>query len=247
SSPCLARKSSRRCRSFANATGSASTPSRRRRSGSTSCATRDPGRCPEQPVDSLTRGQLADLRFIDRPDGFVKPSEGPLVLRGQVVRVFDEREMLESSQDLGGQLPVDVAHSEVAMQWTVSHAERFDERLEHDATIEFESLQPVAPVDFLRNERTEQLHPLGESAAPTEKPADERLRVQRGNDHASFFVEEEHGLAVDLPYEEFVRRGKGHHREVDEQVLAGPLETIELLMDPRGIRPRHRVLQPDWG
>src|SRR5437867_11804909 len=55
-----------------------------------------------QPVDSLTRGQLADLRFIDRPDGFVTQSEGPLVLRGQVVRVFDEREMLESSQGLGG-------------------------------------------------------------------------------------------------------------------------------------------------
>src|SRR3989449_11369796 len=108
--------------------------------------------------------------------------------------------MLESSQDLGRQLPIDVAHPEVAMQWTVSHAERFDERLEHDATIEFESLQPVAPVDFLRNERTEQLHPLGESAAPTEKPADECLRVERGDGCTPFVVGGEHGRRVDLPY-----------------------------------------------
>src|SRR3989449_6831133 len=193
-------------------------PWRRRQSGSMYYATRDPGFTTRRCVRSLNRrmSRFADLSanlpLVDRVDGLAEPCHGFVVLRGQVVRVFDEREMLESSQDLGGQLPIDVAHPEVAMQWTISHAECFDERLEHDATIEFESLQPVAPVDFLRNERTEQLHPLGESAAPTEEPADERLRVQRGNDYASFFVEEEHGLAVDLPYEEFVRRGKGDPR-----------------------------------
>src|SRR3989442_13108022 len=178
----------------------------------------------------------AKLPLVDRADGLAEPCQGFLVLRGQVLCVFDEREMLKSSQDLVGQLPIDVAHPEVATQWTVSHAERFDERLEHDATIEFESLQPVAPVDFLRNERTEQLHPLGESAAPTEKPADECLRVQRGNDYTSFFVEEEHGLAGDFPYEELVRRGKGDHREADEQELTRPLERMKLLMNPGGIR-----------
>ena len=93
------------------------------------------------------------------------------------------------------------------MEGNVMHADRFDERLEHDAPIEIESLQPVAPVDFLRNERAEQLDPLSKASAAFQEPADKRLGVERRNADRISFVEQEHGVDVDLPHEELVRGG----------------------------------------
>src|SRR2546422_1884093 len=114
----------------------------------------------------------------------------------------------------------------------------FDEGLEDDASVELKGLEPVASVDLLRHKWAAQLHPLNEASAACEEPANKRVGVERMNADRVPFVEQEHGVAVDLPREEFVRSGPSHHRQVDEQEFARSRETIKLLVNPGGRGPR---------
>ena len=52
---------------------------------------------------------------------------------------------------------------------------------------------------------------------------------------------------MDLPRKELVRGGKRHHREVDEEEFARSREAVEFLVNPRGRRPGHFVLQANRG
>src|SRR5439155_1348481 len=52
----------------------------------------------------------ANLPFVDRVDRLAEPRQGLRVLRREVIGILDEREMLESSQDIRRQLPIDVPH-----------------------------------------------------------------------------------------------------------------------------------------
>src|SRR2546427_10734123 len=92
-------------------------PSRRRRSGSTSCATRDPGVTTWRGGRSLNRRILrfedlsANLPLVARVDGLGEPRQGLRVLRREVIRILDEREMLQSSQDFRRELAIQEAAS----------------------------------------------------------------------------------------------------------------------------------------
>src|SRR5438874_501783 len=112
SSRFLGRRNSRRYACLANATGSAYTPSRRRRSGSTCSATRDPGVTTWRGGRSVN--QSANLSLVDRLDGLAEPRDGPRVLRREVIRILDEREMLKSSQDFRRELAIEEAASGLA-------------------------------------------------------------------------------------------------------------------------------------
>src|SRR5438309_4699332 len=78
-----------------------------------------------------------------------------------------------------------------------------------------------------------------------EEALNERLAIERGDFDRVSLVEQEDDLAVDLSHEELVRRGDRQDREVDEEELAGLLEAVEFLKDPRGGRPSHLVGQLD--
>src|SRR2546427_595650 len=147
----------------------------------------DPGRAEamsaiQSPTQrSRCEDQSPNLPLVNRVNRLAEPRDGLWVLRREVIRILDEREMLDSSQDFRRQLPIDVPHAEVEVQRAVSHSECLDKGPEDDAPVELEGFQPVAAVDLLRNERTEQLQPVGEASTAFEEPANERLRIERRN------------------------------------------------------------------
>src|SRR5207249_7165604 len=186
-----------------------------------------------------------DLLLVDVLDRLVEPSTGLAIFRRKILRVCDEGQAFESTDDIGRQLPIHVAHAEVVVPRDVPHSECRDKGWDDKGSIELEGLEPVASQELLLDEGTEQLHPFAKTPAMVVDAANERLAIEWRDLDRVALVEQEDDLAVDLSHEELVRRGDRQHREVDEEELAGLLEAVEFLEDPGGGGPGLFVDEPD--
>src|SRR6266480_4129839 len=179
-----------------------------------------------------SRDVSPDLLLVDLLDRLVEPRAGLAILRRKVFRVCDEGQAFESTDDPGRQLPMHIAHAEVVVPRAVPHSEGSDEGWDDKGSIELEGLERVASQKLLLDKGSEQLDPFAKTPAMVVDAANERLAIEWGAFDRVALVEEEDDLAMDFSHEELVRRGDGQHREVDEEELAGLLESVEFLEDP---------------